>query len=225
MNDARGEWGAMARAFSGLLEVFDHEVPERVLRAVSEVVDIAEHVDRVLDHKACAAWRAEVRQDIARGLSGKSMTRTALGRDIARYVSLTGDNARLLACVDESDRMLRATSRAAFVRGVRAEGRAFSAIFVPLFEAHTSTRFIRYFLDLGEAANLVDKLVDARADFARGELPFRPTLGHHARLLMPLARMSLDLGLRAPHRLRLVRWAAWFFLPSNHESARVVTEA
>jgi hypothetical protein len=66
---------------------------------------------------------------------------------------------------------------------------------------------------LAEAANLVDKLHDVRADRRRGEIALSPGLELHARLFGALVRRAVRLLVTSPRPFRLVAWGARYLLP------------
>jgi hypothetical protein len=94
-------------------------------------------------------------------------------------------------------------------------------MFLPIFAVHASPEFMQWFPSVAEVGNLVDKLVDARADYRRGEMRIKPDLGHHMTLLWEIARRGLGAFRLFPRRARLFRWAIRFFDPRRHISARV----
>lgn len=74
-----------------------------------------------------------------------------------------------------------------------------------------------WFPSVAEAGNLVD----ARADYRRGEMLLKPDLAHHALLLKEIASRGFGAFRLFPNRLRLFWWAMRFFDPRRHISARV----
>lgn len=77
--------------------------------------------------------------------------------------------------------------RRAYISLVCEEGRCFLEMFLPIFAVHATPEFMRWFPHVAEVGNLVDKLVDARADYRRGEMQIQPNLTHHAVLLREIA--------------------------------------
>jgi hypothetical protein len=213
----------MSAAFGRLLAIFGHSLPDADAARVDAVVDVCELIDRYIDSHATEAERLRASDAVDATLGGDvggvpDELESALHTLAASFddpVRARADLARICAAGARAQRTRR---RSIFVEAVREEGRAFSALFVPLIAPHTDARFVGFFLDLGETANLLDKLVDARVDRARGELSLRPGVRHHARLGAEIARDTASLLRRVPSRRAFARWAAWFLNPANHES-------
>lgn len=113
------------------------------------------------------------------------------------------------------------TERSVYVDLVCEEGRCFLELFLPLFAVHATPEFMTWFPSVAEVGNLVDKLVDARADYRRGEMLIPPDLAHHCSLLGHIARKGVGAFALFPNRLRLFGWAIRFFDPRRHVSSSV----
>ena len=113
------------------------------------------------------------------------------------------------------------TSRPTYVDLVCEEGRCFLEMFLPIFAVSATPDFLAWFPSVAEVGNLVDKLVDARADYRRGEMRIQPDLMHHAVLLREIAQRGVGAFRLFPNRPRLFWWAIRFFDPRRHLSAMV----
>jgi hypothetical protein len=74
-----------------------------------------------------------------------------------------------------------------YVGAVLREGRLTAALALLIADRGCGRAFRRFFFRLAGPANVVDKLRDARADRARGEIRIEPGLRLHARLVLSIA--------------------------------------
>src|SRR5262249_61640626 len=81
-----------------------------------------------------------------------------------------------------SERMRKTRDPRAYIACVEEEGRLTVAMMLAIVGPWCSPPFERFLRRVSELANLVDKLIDARGDFARAEMALRPGVRAHARL-------------------------------------------
>jgi hypothetical protein len=144
---------------------------------------------------------------------------TAFSPDLAeamarlhRRITRRGIREPFLAAVADAlrtcERMRAATDRDPYVACIVREGRLTATLVSLMAAEECGAPFARFFLRLSEVANLVDKLLDARGDHARGEMRLAPTLLLHARLAWEILRRAPALVLGYPRPVWLVRWGA-----------------
>jgi hypothetical protein len=118
---------------------------------------------------------------------------------VARFVALTE------AALANTERMRGALTAADYIARCELEGLILVDL-TALVLGDPGERVIAFLYAIARPANLWDKLVDARADFANGELAIRPGLGFHVRLATRLVA-TLTPAVRAHPRPRYL--AAW----------------
>ena len=91
-----------------------------------------------------------------------------------------------------------------YIAAVVREGHLTAALALLVAGPACGRPFRRFFFRLGGPANVVDKLLDARGDFARGELRLRPGLALHARLAASIALRAPALFASHPRWWRVV---------------------
>jgi hypothetical protein len=91
------------------------------------------------------------------------------------------------------------------VSAVELEGRLTAALALAIAGDVCTARFRRFFFRLAAPANLVDKILDAREDHARGEIVIAPNLALYATLALALTRRVVALLLTAPRPILLAR--------------------
>jgi hypothetical protein len=94
----------------------------------------------------------------------------------------------------------------AFVQGAAREGRLMVELLLLILGDVATAKFTEFMRDVGEPANLGDKLRDARRDFSAGELAINPGLKFHTRLAYEMFRRVLSLAFRFCGRWRVLVW-------------------
>jgi hypothetical protein len=114
--------------------------------------------------------------------------------------------------LDNSERIRTALEPHDYVECVEREGRLTVELALLFVTPPDNQAFLSFFRAIAEPANLFDKLVDVRADFARGELALRPTLGLHALLALRLFQRGRVAMTLHPRRVRFVAWSLGWLL-------------
>jgi hypothetical protein len=73
--------------------------------------------------------------------------------------------------------MRNTRSRKDYLAGALVEGRLMTELLLLILRENSTPSFRRYFRRISGAANLPDKLADAKADFEAGEINIRPDFG------------------------------------------------
>jgi hypothetical protein len=208
----RPEYARMGADFERLAGAFGVRLPPDVRDDVRLLAACIECVDRVIDATDDAAERARLGASIVRalrdgdpvdlqdaGLRGRMAELRALV--VRRGVSAAF--ARLAAEVlDNTERARACSSRDEYIERVVHEGRLAARMALLVAGDTCAGDFARFLLAVAEPANLVDKLVDARGDAARGEIALAPDVRLHARLVVEILR-------RLPALLRIHPRPAW----------------
>ena len=181
MDRVRPEYLKLAHGFPALAASFGCAIPAAAQRELVEFTMAMECIDRELDAEA----NADLRRGLAEAIVAGTVDRP---RELADHVarlhviappSLWDTAKRALA---NSERMRRTRDPRAFIACVEEEGRLTVAMMLAIVGPFCSPPLERFLRRVSELANLVDKLIDARADFARGEMALRPGVRVHARL-------------------------------------------
>ncbi len=205
--EIRPEYAELAGEFERIARDFGHPVDAPLRRDVARLAAALEIVDRRLDviaddHARSALWR-----DLLGAFAdGRPLRDGELAfalhdlRALAIYRGVHARMARVLAKEVATSEALRTTrDPGAFVRGVLREGRLIvTLLFLVVGDARPELR--RFFFALAGPANAVDKLLDVRADHARGEMRLAPTAELYARLLLAVARATPALFTLHPRR-------------------------
>lgn len=224
----RPEYSRLAREFRILVEAFELQFPTSTWTSLDLIMDACECFDRSVDRLPCLDERRRTAAQIVAGLRGEAV---AVKGELQRHLRQVGEvldeleardyfanRVQWIFAVSEE---LRSAGRHHYIVGVCAEGRWFLELFLPLLKPVAPNSFLQFFVHLGEVGNLVDKLVDARADYHRGEMSLYPGLLHHLRLLWEIARRSPPLFRLFPRPALLLRWSLDYFKPWRHASSKV----
>ena len=202
----------MGEDFARLAAPFGLRLAPALRDDVRLLADCIECVDRIIDATDDPAERRRTAVAIVRSLrTGEPFT--------SRHADLRACMSELRALVErrriapafaglaeevlENTEGVRAcSSHDEYVERTAREGRLAASMALLVAGDACSSAFARFLLALAEPANLVDKLVDARADAARGEIALAPDAKLHARLTAEVLR-------RLPPLLRLHPRPAW----------------
>jgi hypothetical protein len=110
--------------------------------------------------------------------------------------------------------MRRTTSPREYAALAVREGELAAEMALLVARDGTSPRFARFFGRLSEVANLVDKIVDAQRDHAKGELAFRPGVSLYFWLGAAFLARLPSLFFLYPRRLRLAFWGLQYLRPA-----------
>ncbi len=208
--EGRAEYGEMVATFAGLAADFGEHVDDGTLRDLHRLATSIERIDREIDAERDDRLRADAWRSVLDVLDGAppsrddDLARAAVDlRSLAEERNATNRVARIMRKESVIAETMRRTQHTrTYVRCALREGRLGAAL--TLAVAGSRGRFRRFFFRLGGPANVIDKLVDVRADHGAGEVRIRPTLGVYASLLLALmTTVPLALAIH-PRRLRVV---------------------
>lgn len=224
--NVRTEYFTLARDFRALAAQFDLAVDaalERdLIRLMAAFEAIDRHVDALGEREARARLAARIVAAIERDdatLDGELRARLGELRAIlppggARFVA--GSLARFFA---HSEELRTTTDPTRYLRAVLDEAARASEMTLLIAARLADARFSRFFGVLSEVANLLDKLHDVRGDHRRGEIAIAADVRLHARLAAAFAARAARLLLLAPRPLKLLAWAARYFVPPTRGPA------
>lgn len=203
----RPEYAALAGELSVIAADFGHTVDASLrhdiarLAATMECID--RHVDDAADDRARRALWADIVALLIRGdedggdgvgsdtgaFVDPELARSVL--DVREVATRRGVLPRMVRLVREeiatSEAMRQAVRSGDYVAAVLREGHLTAGLALLVVGPACGRPFRRFFYRLGGPANLVDKLLDARADHSRGELRLAPGLGLYVRLAASIA--------------------------------------
>jgi hypothetical protein len=200
----RPEYRMLAERFPELGAVFGCAIPANVSRELVDFTLALECIDRELDARD-SLHRSELGDAV---LAGTVVDPPELARHVARLHELAPPAlwAAARRALANSERMRATHSIRDYIACIEEEGRLTVEMLLAIVGPWCSPELQRFLHRVAELANLVDKLVDARADFRRGELAIAPGLALHAHLVAALlARVP---GALAAHP-SWPRFAAW----------------
>ncbi len=202
----RTEYRALGDVTGQLCTFFGHDLDTDAARRITQALCACERIDAFLDDgrdrdQAFADLAAAVRGDAHRPISDAAQRLADAFADRA-----TADEiVQWLWHIEAATRRQRTLRRGAFIRAVEDEGRAFAALFVPLFDGAPAA-FFTFFATLGPPGNLIDKFLDAELDHKNRELLLPPTFWHRARLLLAFARHAPRVLVTARRRPAFLGW-------------------
>jgi hypothetical protein len=222
----------MGADFERLAAAFGVRLSPRARDDVRRLAACIECVDRVIDATDDAAERSRLSASIVRALRGgrerdvdldsaldldldldprrtELRARIAELRAIVTRRGVSAAFAGLAAEVLSNTEAARAcASHDEYVERVVREGRLTARMAMLVAGEDCEGEFGRFLLAVAEPANLVDKLVDARGDAARGEIALAPDLRLHARLVVEVLRRLPALLRMHPRPGWLLAWGA-----------------
>jgi hypothetical protein len=223
-SNVRPEYARLGRDFVRVARGFGIALEEQARRDVAQLAAAIEHIDRVLDAIDArgerdafgAALVLALRTGDARAMNAWGEELTARVRALHETLARRCAVERFARVTDEAlanvEALRAATTRDAFVACVVLEGRLTAEMALLVAGDACTDAFRRFFVALGEPANLVDKLLDARDDYARGEMTLAPSLHLHARLALEIAHRVPRLCATYPRPMWLVAWGAGYLL-------------
>jgi hypothetical protein len=220
----RPEYGRLAEEFRLLARAFGHDLAPRIVGDVARLTSAIERIDRWVDEACLAAVRRERWRGVIAILSeepGVPRLPAELAdaaHDLRRLGRERHGRARIRRIVrDEaktSERIRGARSAAVYVRAVEREGRLTAALALIVAGASCGPSFRRFFFRLAAPANLVDKILDAKEDHARGEIALRPGVRLYGALLWALLRRVVMLLATTPRFVLVLGLARRYLFPS-----------
>jgi hypothetical protein len=211
----RPEYQALVDRLPALMRDFDSSISEAALRELGVLMAATECIDRQLDRIADQARRRAFVDAVIAALHEPSQLEPELDRQLGRLRVLLVRHGIAASFVSIARELFRDTERArttldvgVYLDSIEREGRAMVELALLFIDPHGDPRFVAFLRAVGDAANVVDKLLDARADFARGELAVRPSLWLHARIAGRLVRRVPRIARLHPSRVRFVMWGA-----------------
>lgn len=213
----RPEYAALAREFGDLAAQFGHRIDSRLRQDIARLATTIECVDRHIDDVSDAAERAALWHSVLDHLThGAARWPAPLDGELARatldlraMALRRGVLARIVRIVTKevatSETMRRTARLDEYLDAVVREGHLTTALALVVAGEACGAAFRRFFFRLGGPANLIDKLKDARADHARGEIVLAPGLFLHARLALAVLLRLPALLASHPHWPRVVR--------------------
>lgn len=212
----------MARELSRLAASFGATLPASVERDVATLTAAIEEVDRILDDTSDVASRSRFGRRVLAALDGgdplvSGVDLSALRATLARASATPDDTTRRFRALverelDVTERRRTTRDVGTFIHAVEEEGRLTVAMLLVLVEAHTPPSFATFLRRVAEASTLFDALVDATADYRRGEMSIRPSVALHLVILRAgLARFG-DAYRAHPSSIGFARWGATMML-------------
>jgi hypothetical protein len=211
--EVRPEYARLAGDFVRLAAMFGITLDATSKRDVATFAASLEWVDRVMDAMPTRVERERFgAQALEAATYGGAVheTITALHEVLVRR-RVVEPFARLVEeelVVGEAVR--EAIHADAFMACVAREGALTTEMTLLVSGLASHTAFARFFRVLGEPANFVDKLLDVRQDYARGEIRLRPTLLFQARIAREIVRRLPRLVSSSPRPAWVIAWGATY---------------
>jgi hypothetical protein len=170
------------------------------------------------DDRRAALWQTVLRTLAACEVgAGEGDDELALAAaDLRNLAAEKGARARVARIMRKEARVaeqMRATADpSTYARCALREGRLGAALTLAVAPPRSrgASAFRRFFYRLGGPANVLDKIVDLRADYAAGEIRLRPGVRAYGRLFLALARAAPNAVFAHPQSIRIVmlgvRW-------------------
>lgn len=225
----RVEYSWLAEETRYIVTSFGFDLSPQAWNDHDLLMDGCECLDRIVDESPSGVRQQRAQQIIGALRMGvdqelqeipELVIRLEQLRDIfSRYAEPEYFISRAARIFEIAEEIRSVDERGVYIDLVCEEGRCFLEMFLPIFAVHATPKFMEWFPSVAEVGNLVDKLVDARADYRRGEMRIHPGLTHHLVLLREVAVRGLGAFTLFPSRTRLFLWAIRFFDPRRHVSA------
>jgi len=215
----RPEYAVLANEFALLATEFGHGIDRAHRRDIARLASAIEHIDRFVDEVPGEAERLALWEDILRVLDGEDAALPDALARATRDLRTLGEERdvcdrirRIVAKeVPTSETIRNTTSKRLFVRAVLREGRLTAALALVVAGRACGGPFRKFFFRLAGPANLVDKILDVRYDYERGEVALSPSILLHARLVGELLIRAVALVTSHPRPWRLLA-LGWRYL-------------
>jgi hypothetical protein len=213
----RPEYVRMGQDFERLASAFGVRLDLAAHADVRLLASCIEPIDQAIDDTLDASERQQASWAIIDGLRSSGPLDGPLGlgrtleqlremlvrRDITERFCLLAEQT-----LENTERVRRCTSRDELVARVVHEGRLTASMALLVAGLGRDGAFARFLLAVSEPANLVDKLVDARADARRGEIALAADARLHARLAVEIVRRLPALVGLHPRPAQMLAWGA-----------------
>ncbi len=227
----RVEYDWLARETRLIVQTFGFDLSPATWLDHDRLMDGCECLDRKVDGSPNQI-RGRLSKDVIAALRARDSEGFGLDAELEGHVATLVDIfsryaepeyfiSRAARIFEIAEQLRSVSDRTLYMNLVCEEGRCFLEMFLPLFAVHATPEFMSWFPSVAEVGNLVDKLVDARADYRRGEMRVQPDLTHHLALLKEIVLRGYGAFRLFPRPFRLFWWAIRFFDPRRHISARV----
>ena len=231
----RSEYLKLPRDLAALTRSFGIVLPPQLQRDAAVLAFSIECTDRLLDAIPEAGGRGKFSIDVlsrlrAERISNPDVTPELIGwlarlKDVAERHHVHAEFCEIireLLCNSEQMRITRSGAR--FVDCAVKEGRLMVELLLLILADVSTASFANFMHRLAGAANLADKLRDARRDFQRGEIAVRPTVSFRARLTCEMVRRTIRLVRVSAANRRLTAWGVrslfteliWFRFSKSH---------
>jgi hypothetical protein len=187
----RADYLTLPRDLLELARGFNIELPPERQHDATTLVLAIECVDRILDALPDAAARTQFAANVLAALEGNPPDSLAAEprerlfqlHEMIQRRNVSDAFCRITERILRNSEQMRATRSAAFyVLAAVREGRWMVELLLLTLGDSVTPRFRSFMRQVAGAANLGDKLRDARCDFALGELAIKPGLMLHLRL-------------------------------------------
>jgi hypothetical protein len=215
---ARPEYTALVTGLPALMRDFDCELSPATLADVGVFVAALECVDRVLDPLPTPAAREALTATVLAAIAGEPVrTPDELGARLGDLHAVLRRRDRIhaflglaRAILGNTEHMRTTRDARAYLEAIEREGVLMVELALIVFGDAASPRFAEFLRSVAGPANLLDKLLDMRADRRSGELALDATAWLHARVLARMVRGVPRVIANHPHVVALVRWGvAW----------------
>jgi hypothetical protein len=214
----RPEYCKLCRDLGVLSRSFGIILPAQLEGDAAALTFSIECADRLLDAIPHADGRARLSAAILSFWQNDDSSNDELTPELVTWLGRLREIAERHAVTDayheiirellrNSECMRMMQSHREFVACVILEGRLMVELLLLVLAKSSTSRFDSFMRQLSEPANLLDKLRDARRDFARGEIAAKPTLTFRARLMWEMAWRAARLACLAALNWRVLRWA------------------
>jgi hypothetical protein len=231
----RREYLKLSDELIALTRSFRIQLPPQIHHDAAVLSLTIECADRLLDAITEPDRRARFSADLISCWRGETFCDEDLTPELADWLARLKDVAErhgatgrfqtiIRRLLENSERMRTTRSPGRFISCATREGRLMVELLLLVLGDHSTPQFNSFMRQLAGAANLGDKLRDARRDFERGEIAVRPTLLFRARLAGELIGRTLGLARVWAGNGRLAAWGfrslftefVWFRFSKSH---------
>jgi len=217
-SNVRPEYLKLPGDLVALARSFGIELPDQYLRDAVVLTFSIECLDRLLDAIEASGERARFSAGVMDYLQGRRpggvcyFTEELFGwlsrlREVVERHQIAQRFYQIVdELLDNSEQMRTERTATGFVNCALREGRLMVELLLLIIGEFTTTRFNDFIRRLSEPANLIDKLRDARRDYAAGELALKPGLWFRLCLSCEMFRRVFCLARFCVGNRRLLAW-------------------